>query len=191
MALSRKALKAMDIEEEKIDQIIEAHTETVNGLKDEIDKYKSDSAKLASVQKELDVMKEEATKNDGKNPWKVKYDAIKEEYDSYKTEQQKKAAKTAKETAYKALLKEVGIADKRISAVTRVANLDSIELTEDGHIQNADELKDSLKEEWSDFIITETEKGANTATPPDNQKDIDYDKMSDAEYYKATYEKKG
>lgn len=170
MALSRKSLKAMDIEEEKIDQIIEAHTETVNGLKDEIDKYKSDSAKLASVQKELNDLKEEATKNDGENPWKVKYDAIKEEFDSYKTEQQKKATKSAKETAFMALLKEVGIADKRIAAVTRVSDLDSIELTEDGHVQDADKLKDSLKEEWSDFITTETKKGAETDTPPETKK---------------------
>ena len=33
MALTRKMLKAMGIEDDKIDQIIEAHTETVDGLK--------------------------------------------------------------------------------------------------------------------------------------------------------------
>ena len=33
MSLTRKMLKAMGIEEEKIDQIIEAHSETVDSLK--------------------------------------------------------------------------------------------------------------------------------------------------------------
>ena len=40
MALTRKMLKAMGIEEEKIDQIIEAHTETVDALKADRDKLK-------------------------------------------------------------------------------------------------------------------------------------------------------
>ena len=43
MALTRKMLKAMGIEDEKIDQIIEAHTETVDALKVERDQYKEDA----------------------------------------------------------------------------------------------------------------------------------------------------
>lgn len=42
MALTRKMLKAMGIEDEKIDQIIDAHTETVEGLKDQVSSYKAD-----------------------------------------------------------------------------------------------------------------------------------------------------
>ena len=40
MALTRKMLKAMGIEEDKIDQIIEAHSETVDALKDEREKFR-------------------------------------------------------------------------------------------------------------------------------------------------------
>ena len=43
MALTRKCLSALGIEAEKIDEIISAHTETVDGLKDEIAKYKGDA----------------------------------------------------------------------------------------------------------------------------------------------------
>ena len=50
-------LKAMNIEEEKIDQIIDAHSETVDALKAERDGFKEDAAKLAAVQKELDELK--------------------------------------------------------------------------------------------------------------------------------------
>ena len=168
MALTRKMLKAMSIEDEKIDQIIEAHTETVNALKEERDTYKEEAEKLPTVQKELDKLKEDSTKEDGKNPWKVKYDAIKEEFDNYKAEEQAKATKATKEEAYKALLKECGVAEKRISAVTRVADIDSIELDKDGNIKDVDALKDSIKEEWGDFIQTEGTKGAETSTPPEN-----------------------
>lgn len=37
MALTRKMLKAMGIEDEKIDQIIEEHAESVNALKAKLD----------------------------------------------------------------------------------------------------------------------------------------------------------
>lgn len=168
MALTRKMLKAMSIEDEKIDQIIEAHTETVNALKEERDGYKEEAEKLPTVQKELDKAKEAASKDDGKNPWKVKYDAIKEEFDNYKAEEQAKATKATKEEAYRAVLKECGVAEKRIAAVVRVADIDSIELDKDGNIKEVDALKDSIKEEWSDFIPTEGTKGADTANPPEN-----------------------
>ena len=43
MALTRKMLKAMGIEDEKIDQIIEAHTETTDPLTRERDVYSLDA----------------------------------------------------------------------------------------------------------------------------------------------------
>lgn len=168
MALTRKMLKAMSIEDEKIEQIIEAHTETVTGLKDEISGLKADAEKLEGVQKELDALKDNVEKDADKNPWKVKYDALKEEFESYKAEETAKATKAQKEEAYKAILKECGVADKRIAAVTRVADIDSIELDKDGKIKDVDKLKESIKEEWADFIPTEEAKGAETATPPAN-----------------------
>lgn len=81
MALSRKFLSAMGIEDDKIDQIIEAHTDTVNGLKDEIEKYKADAEKLPGIQKELKKLQDDADAN-GRDPYKVKYEAMKEKYDA-------------------------------------------------------------------------------------------------------------
>lgn len=171
--LTRKMLKAMGIEDEKIDQIIEAHSETVDGLKGELDTIKSaakgDADKVVALQKELEEAKNLAIEKEGKNPWKVKFDALKEEFEGYKTEEQKKATKAAKESAYKALLKETGIAEKRIAAVCKVSDFESLELGEDGKIKDADKLKENIKNEWADFITTEGSKGAETATPPENK----------------------
>ena len=72
MALTRKALKAMGLTEEQVDSIIEAHTETVDGLKEQIKTYKADAEQLPAVRKELEDMK----KSDGED-WKSKYDAEK------------------------------------------------------------------------------------------------------------------
>ncbi len=172
MSLTRKMLKAMGIEDEKIDQIIEAHTETVDGLKAEAEKARStsqtDAAKIAELQKKLEDAEATALEKEGKNPWKVKFDALKEEFEGYKTEEQKKATKAAKETAFRALLKETGVADKRIAAVVKVSDIEGIELDEGGKIKDADKIKDNIKSEWADFITTESTKGADTATPPQN-----------------------
>ena len=108
MSLTRKMLKAMSIEDEKIDQIIEAHTETVNALKEDRDRYKEDAEKLPGVQKQLDDALEEA-KNSNADAWEAKYNALKEDFDDYKNDIAAKETKAAKNSAYRALLKEIGI----------------------------------------------------------------------------------
>lgn len=174
MALTRRMLKAMGIEDEKIDEIITAHTETTDALKEQRDQYKTDADKLQAVQKELDGLKEAAGKNGG-SAWEVKYNAMKEEkekvekeYKAFKTETEAKETKAAKETAYRAMLKEIGISEKRIDAVLKVTDLEAIELDEQGGIKDVDKAKETAAKEWSDFITTATTKGADTATPPGN-----------------------
>lgn len=167
MSLKRSVLKAMGIEDEKIEQIMEAHVETVDALKEQRDAYKADAEKLADVQKQLD----KATKDleaSGKDTYKVKYEAIKEEFDSFKKEQTAKETRAAKESAYRELLKAAGISEKRIAAILKVSDIDSVELDENGAIKDANKLTESIKAEWADFIPTTTTRGAQTATPPAN-----------------------
>lgn len=166
MALTRKFLSALGIEQDKIDEIITAHTETVDALKHERDTYKADAEKLPGVQAELDGLKANAAKDGGKDPWKVKYDALKEEFTDFKKDIEAKETTAKKSDALRALLKEVGIREKRIDAVLRVSDLDSIELDENGAIVDAGKLKKSIAEEWEDFIDTTEQKGVQTVNPP-------------------------
>lgn len=72
----------MGIEDDKIDEIITMHTETVNGLKAEIDKYKEDAEKLADVTKKLEKAQkdlESYQNNEGKDVYKVKYEELKKD----------------------------------------------------------------------------------------------------------------
>ena len=167
MALTRKFLTALGIDDDKIDEIITAHSETVNALKEQRDTYKADAEKLPNVVKEFNGLKKQH-ENDGKNPFEVKYNALKEEFNDYKKEITAKETKAAKTSAYKALLKEVGISEKRIDSVLKVTNLDDVELDENGKIKDSDKLKDGIKTEWEDFIVTTETKGADTEIPPKN-----------------------
>lgn len=184
MALTKKMLRAMGIEDDKADQIMDAHTETVDALKEQREQYKADAEKLPAVQKQLDQAAADL-ESAGKDPYKVKYDALKEEYAQYKAGQQAKEARSAKEGAYRELLKAAGIPDKRLDAVLRVSDIDALELGEDGKPKDADQLTARIKTEWADFIPTTTEQGAQTATPPGNnphQPAKDPGEMSMAEY---------
>ena len=163
MAFTRKMLKAMGIEDEKIDQIIDAHSETVDALKADRDTYKEDAAKLAAVQKELDELK--AKGDDG---YKAKYEAEKAAHDALKADIAAKETKKAKTDAYRELLKGANIDEKRIATILRAEapTIDKIELDADGKIKNAEQYTESIKSDWADFIVTQSAKGANTATPP-------------------------
>lgn len=163
MALTRKMLKAMGIEEEKIDQIIEAHAETVDGLKSDINKYKGDAEKLPTVQKELDDLKAA-----GDGGYKEKYEKEHAAFEDFKKTQKGKETKEAKEKAYRDLLKEVGVSEKRIDSVMKVFVHDDINLDESGKIKDADKVAENVKKEWADFIVETNTTGATTNNPPAN-----------------------
>ncbi len=170
MALSRKFLAALGIEADKVDEIINAHAETVDALKEERDsfkekaeKYESEHSKVSNLEKEI-----ESLKDSNKDSYKVKYEAIKEEFADYKKGIENEKTRTKKADAFKALLKEIGISEKRIDSVVKISDIDGLKIDKDGNIDGVDELKKSLTSEWADFIEKTGTQGASTATPPSN-----------------------
>ena len=164
MALTRKFLSAMGIEAEKIDEIISAHVEVVDALKEERDTYKADAEKLADVQKELDDLK--AKGDDG---WKEKHDKLKGEFDKYKGDVEAKETKANKEKAVRAFYESKGITGKNLEIAMRGsrAEIDGIELDGD-KIKDNSALDALVKGDFSGLVATTTTKGANTANPPAN-----------------------
>ena len=166
-SLSRKFLDSLGIEGDKADLIIERHNEVLTEIKDERDQFKTEAEKLPDIQKQLEEYQK--AENDPKNnTLQVKYDALKEEFEEYKNGITAKETKAKKEEAYTQILKEIGIPDKRIPAILKVSDIDSIELDTDGNVTNKDKLTESNKVEWADFIPTKQTKGAEVANPPAN-----------------------
>lgn len=164
MSLTRKMLKAMGIEEEKIDQIIEAHTETVDALKESRDGYKKDAEKLSSVQAELDDLKSK-----GDDGWKEKHDQVKREFDTYKGDIEKREKSAAQEKAVRAYLEAKGITGKNLEIAMRGCReeVDAVEL--DGEsIKDTTALDSLIAGDFSALVSTTNTKGANTPTPPAN-----------------------
>lgn len=167
MSITRKMLKGMGLTEDQQDTILEAHTETVNEIKAERDRLKSDAEKLPTVQKELDDLKAA-----GDGGYKEKYEAEHKAFETYKKAVDTEKATAAKEKAVEAVLKKIGVSEKRLQSVAKLAKadglLDALELDEDGAVKDADKLEKSLKDGYSEYITTTSTKGADTATPPAN-----------------------
>lgn len=79
MSITRKFLKAMGITDEQVESIIDAHTETVDGLKTDAAKYKADADLLADVQKQLDAANEKL-ETAGGGEIQAKLDALQAKY---------------------------------------------------------------------------------------------------------------
>lgn len=178
MALTRKLLKGMGLTDEQVDTIIEAHTDTTDGLKADLAKYKDDAAKLSAVQKELDDLKAA-----GDGGYKEKYENEKKAFEDFKKAQTEKETHLAKVTAYTAFLKSVGVSEKRIPSIIKVTDLNTVELEGDA-VKDADKLTEAVKTEWADFIEASNTAGADTITPPANNPNPgdDPSKMSMEEY---------
>ena len=192
MAFTRRFLSALGIEAEKIDEIINAHIEVVDGLKEERDNFKKDAEKLADVEKELTKAKEKLAKNgEGETVAKEDYDKVVKDFEDYKADITAKETRRTKEHAIREFFKDVGISEKRIDAVMKVTNIDDYELDKDGKIKDAEKHTESIKTEWSDFIETTTTKGANTANPPagNGGGDVDLGTLSMEDYIAARSKK--
>lgn len=166
MSLTRKMLKGMGLTEEQVDSIIEEHTAVTDALKEKVSQYETDAKKLAEVEKELNNLKA------GGDDWEEKYNAEHKAFEAYKKDVEGKAELEKVKTAYRALLKDQKIADKRIETIIKMTDFADIKLTKDGEIANKDKVTERIKEEWADVIPKESEHGTDVETPPGNSKTL-------------------
>lgn len=185
MALTRKFLEALGIEQAKIDEIISAHTEVTDSLKADRDSYKEKAEKYDETKTELDKAKSELDKVN-KDEYKTKYESLEAEFNKYKTDIAEKEVKVKKEEAYKKMLKEIGVNEKSIDAIVKVKDLSSLKLDDKGNIVDVDTLKESEKKDWEGFIIKSEEERQDPNTPPDHEhENVDTTTMSMDDYIKA------
>lgn len=167
MALTRKLLEGMGIEEKAIESIIEAHSETVTGLKADRDKYREQAEKVPDLQRQLEEAK--AASDDGE--WEQKYTEEHQAFEDYKAQVATERADAEKAQAYRGMLMAAGIDPKRIDAIMRVTDLSEVEM-EDGKLKEAGKLEEAAKEEWADFVLKQVTKGSNPATPPEHKDNV-------------------
>lgn len=96
MALTRNDLKVAGLTDEQVSFVIEKHTESLEGLKADRDKYKASADRLEAVEKELNTLKEAKADSDG---YKKKYEDEHTAFETYKSDVAAKETRAAKEKA--------------------------------------------------------------------------------------------
>ena len=164
MALTRKSLKAMGLTDEQVDSIIEMHSETVDGLKEQVNTYKADAEKLPNVQKELDDMKAM-----GDGGYKEKYEKEHKAFEDYKADVTAKESKAAKEKAVRAYFESKNITGANLDLAMRGCGEEMAALVMDGDkIKDTTSLDALIDGAYKSLVYTEHTQGANPATPPAN-----------------------
>ena len=144
--------------EEKEQQIMDGHIAVTDAIKDDRDKYKAEADKAAELQKQLD--------DKGGEDWKQKYEQEHQAYEDFKKQTAQNAETAKVKAAYRKLLADEGIGEKRLDAILKVTDLTGMKLDEDGNLKDADALKTAIKSDWGEFIPKKEERGAKIENPP-------------------------
>ena len=126
MSLSRTDLKLIGLNDDQIESVIAAHSETVSALKQKYSeleaKYstaKENADRLPAVQKELDDLRKEDYKG---------------KYDNLFASVEKGKARAAKETAVKAYYEGKNIRGQNLTIAMRGTDFDALQLDESGNL---------------------------------------------------------
>ena len=177
MAFTRSFLKASGLTDEQISAVMEEHIALVNPLKEERDRYKAEAEQLPGLQKQLEESK-------GGEDFRKKYEDEHQAFEDYKTKVKQDAEAAEVRAAYRKLLVEEKISEKRIDTVMKCTDFSGITLDKSGNIQDADKRREAIRSEWADFITKEEKRGAGVETPPEQDKNT-FETLSLAE--KMTY----
>ena len=150
--------------------LIALHHSIVDDVKDQLDaakadaaKYKAEADKLPGVQQELDGLK------NGED-YKAKYEKEHADFEGYKKQVADGEELAKKKAAYRKLLVDEHINEKRLDAVIRLTDFASIKLDKDGNLQDVETLKKSIGEDWGEYKVTTQKRGASVPNPPDGGK---------------------
>lgn len=165
MSLTRKMLKGMGLTEEQADTIIEAHSETVDGLKEKLSAAEDKAKNAEATQAELDKLKAK-----GGIDYEAKFNKEHSDFEAFKKSVADKETQAAREKAAKAFFEEKNITGANLSIAMRGARdeIAALELDSNGAIKDAKSLEALVSGEFSGLVVTSSTRGVQTSTPPNN-----------------------
>ena len=160
MAFSRSFLKSIGLTDEQISSVMEEHSSIVDALKKERDAYKSDADKLPEMRRELETLK-------GGEDFRAKYEKEHQDFETYKADVAKNAQLEKVKAAYRKLLVDEKINEKRLDGIIRLTDFEKIRLDKDGNLADLKTLKENIGKEWGEYKVTTTERDHKPETPPE------------------------
>lgn len=165
MAFTRRFLKEVladrEDADELIDQIIDAHIETIAPLKAELSRLEEENngktadelrAEYERLTAELEQLKAEELDEDG-TTWKTRYEEVKAEFEAAKAKEDARSAYGEKEKALRSLVLQLGaphvVAELIVGARRDI--VDSIDV-QDGKVRNHERVVEAVRREYGSLI---------------------------------------
>lgn len=174
MAFTRKYLAGIGIEADKIEAIMEAHVEVVEGLKAKIAEAGDSAEEFTKVKAEL-----EQTKNDlsaaqkkieaaEKEDYKGKYESEKAAHEQLQSDIAAKESAAKKEKALVEAAKAAKYSEDAISVIldSKKDYASRIEFDKDGKAKNLDAVMKSIAEDRPALVPKANETHYTPSTPP-------------------------
>ena len=159
MAFKRSFLESLGLNESQVQAVMDEHVSVTDALKSERDKYKAEAGKAADLQKQLEEIS-------GGEDFKTKYEKEHESFENFKKQTAQEAEAAKVKAAYRKLLADEKISEKRLDTILKVTDFTSMKLDKDGKLEKEDELRKAINSEWGEFKNTVEERGASVETPP-------------------------
>lgn len=167
MALTRKFLKALNVEDAAIEEIITAHTEVLEAVKSERDEERKKAAKADELKAELDALKKDIGE---KYVTKETYDKAVKDLADFKADVDNKAKASAIDKAVRAYLTEnkitgnnQDIAVMAMSEITKNLELDGEKIKDTKALDELIGGKFKAMQDGENVTINK-----NVPTPPAN-----------------------
>lgn len=182
--LTRKYLTALGIDADKIDSIIESHTDTLEAIKAERDKLKGDVEKVEALTKERDALsaKVQALEKAGGDAAKVQ-----QEFDAYKASVETEKTNAQKTALIKAALEAEKANPAAIALLMKEIDLSKVELDGD-KLKDAKAVVEPVKAAYGAFFGKVNQQGTPIVSPPSSGNN-DQNDLSDEDYYAQYYQK--
>lgn len=158
MALTRSFLKAMGLNDEQVNSVIEAHTDTIDALKKERDDWKGKAETVETLTRERDEAVEKLSKAGD-------VQKVQKEFDDYKAGVEREKTNAKKSAALTAAFEQAGVKREAFrKAMLKGWDMDKVELDDTGAIKDLSALTETVKKDYADFIAT----GEDKPLPPNN-----------------------
>lgn len=205
MSFTRKFLAGIGIDADKIEAIMEAHVEVVNGLKEKIAEAGDSAEEFTKVKAELEQAKNDlkaaqaTIKAAEKDDYKTKYETEKAAHEKLIADNAAKVTAAKKESALTAAAKAARFSDDAIAVIldSKQDYAGKIEFDDEGKATNVDAIIEEIKKARPQFVPKQQEQVHTPANPPADtggKKALtweDIDKIKDtAERQKAMIENK-
>ena len=139
---------------------MEEHTAVTDALKKDRDTYKAEAEKVPGLQRELETHK-------GGEDFKAKYESEHQAFETYKADIAKKAQLEKVQAAYRKLLLDEKISEKRLDGIIRLTDFDKIRLDKDGNLEDVKALRENIGKEWGEYRVSTQERDHRPETPPE------------------------